>query len=503
MPEANPKQPRSLTSKAPSWPVRQFRKLIARIDPEVFEQSQGGLTFTRYGLTKAAGGKFGDIDTSGNQFAIERPGGGHHIDPEKALANNRGYVFAAVNAKAREVQNIDFRLFEVSGKDHQEKTDHDILDLLDGVNPDMIGSELKYLTSSHLDLVGNCYWLLTDKSGNPVKDELTKPEAIYLLDPSKIHPLIDKDNFPFRITGYKMRLESRNITFSPGCIIHFRSPDPSNFYEGRGIVQAGAEYIDNDNYAMEFNRKFFMNGARPAGFLETEGVAETQLESIKMGFADVHEGVENMNRIGILPKGVKWSPAGTSPKDMDFKNLSEDMRDRILALFGVSKTILGTAESDTNRATAETADYVFSKRVVKPHMQRICDFLNEKLVPRYGDNLYISFIDPVPEDRAARTTEMQAAIGKPAVTHDQRGPRRIYGVGAGRGRRRAHEPDDDAAVRRTGRRWRCRSASPRRKGAQETLSKGDRSEGSESRERRARGVPSCKDEACQPCEEPR
>jgi capsid portal protein len=89
-----------------------------------------------------------------------------------------------------------------------------------------------------------------------------------------------------------------------------------------------------------------------------------------------------MNRIAVLPKGVKWSPAGSSPKDMDFKSMSEDMRDRILALFGVSKTILGTAESDTNRATAETADYVFSKRVVKPHMQLICGFLNEKLVPR-------------------------------------------------------------------------------------------------------------------------
>jgi hypothetical protein len=29
-------------------------------------------------------------------------------------------------------------------------------------------------------------------------------------------------------------------------------------------VEAGAEYIDNDNYAMEFNRKLFVNGARPA-----------------------------------------------------------------------------------------------------------------------------------------------------------------------------------------------------------------------------------------------
>ncbi len=392
-----------------------MRGIASRIDPELYEQERGGLTFTRYGLTKASGGKFGDIDTSGNQFAIERPGGGHHIDPEKALANNRGYVYAAVNAKAREVQNIDFRLFEVNGKDHNEKEQHPLLDLLDGVNPDMIGSELKYLTSSHLDLVGNCYWLLTDTKGNPVKDDLAKPDATYLLDPSKVHPLIDKSSFPFRITGYKMKLESRNIVFDPACIIHFRSPDPMNFFEGRGIVQAGAEYIDNDNYAMEFNRKFFLNGARPAGFLETEMVAESQVEALKIGFMDVHGGIDNMQRIGVLPKGVKWTPAGTNPKDMDFKNLSEDMRDRILALFGVSKTILGTAESDTNRATAETADYVFSKRVIKPHMQRICDFLNEKLVPRYGDDLYISFIDPVPEDRGARTTEMQAAVGSQPI----------------------------------------------------------------------------------------
>ena len=127
-----------------------MRGIAARIDPEVYEQSQGGLTFTRYGLVKAAGGRFSEINTDSNQFAIERPGGGHHIDPEKALANNRGYVFAAVNAKAREVQNIDFRLFEVDGKDHQEKTDHAILDLLDGVNPDTdrLGAEVSHLIAS-------------------------------------------------------------------------------------------------------------------------------------------------------------------------------------------------------------------------------------------------------------------------------------------------------------------------------------------------------------------
>src|SRR5256885_5822690 len=55
----------------------------------------------------------------------------------------------------------------------------DLLDLFDGVNPDMIGAEPKYLTSAPLDLVGNCYWLLTDKNGKPVKTDLDKPDAIY------------------------------------------------------------------------------------------------------------------------------------------------------------------------------------------------------------------------------------------------------------------------------------------------------------------------------------
>jgi hypothetical protein len=38
---------------------------------------------------------------------------------------------------------------------------------------------------------------------------------------------------------------------------------------------------------------------------------------------------------------------------MDFSVLTEATRDRILAAARVSKTILGTAESDTNRATAD------------------------------------------------------------------------------------------------------------------------------------------------------
>jgi hypothetical protein len=129
--------PTSLTAKnKPSWPARQLRKLISRIDPELYEQGQN-FTFDIYGIRKAVGGKFGEFGNDSNPMAIYRPGNGTGIDSAKAMANNRGFVYASVNAIGREIMNIDWRLFEVSGDDHKEKTEHDLLDLLDGVNPDM------------------------------------------------------------------------------------------------------------------------------------------------------------------------------------------------------------------------------------------------------------------------------------------------------------------------------------------------------------------------------
>lgn len=416
MAEQNRKVLRSLGAiNAPSWSLRSaFRKLVTRIDPELYSQGQQ-ITMSRYGVVKAVGGKFGEFEGSGNQFAIDRPSGGAVIDPAKALGNNRGFVYAAVNAIAREVMTIDWRLFEVNGEDEKEHREHAVLDLLDTVNDSMISLSFKYLMSACLTLTGNCYIFLEG-----VTSDLDKPKAIHLMPPDRVRPVIDRRSWPYQIKGYKMKLENREYDFEPYEVIHLQLPNPSDFFEGMSPVQAGAEYIDNDNYAQEFNRKFFRNGARPAGFLETDMIAETQIEVLKIGFANMHQGIDNMNGIAVLPKGVKWAPNGASPKDMDFKNLSEDSKERTLAMFGVSRTILGTAESDTNRATAETADYVFSKRVVKPHMLLICAFLNEKLLPRFGDNIYLSFIDPVPEDRAARTTEMTTAVGgQPILTVDE------------------------------------------------------------------------------------
>src|SRR5581483_3213455 len=243
----------------PGWSLSGFfgklNPFRTRIEPEVYSQSQG-ITMSAYGLirpvtTKAGRRQFGEIGDNGNQFIIERPGAGVPIEPERALANNKGFVYAAVNAKAREVMTIDWRLFKATGDEHEEETEHELLDLLDSVNDNMTGLEFKYLTSACLDLTGNAFIYLQG-----VKNDLDKPKALHLMPPDRVKLVIDKRNWPYQLMGYKMKLENVELAFKPYEVVHLRLPNPANFFQGMSPTAGAAEFIDNDNYAMEFNRKF-------------------------------------------------------------------------------------------------------------------------------------------------------------------------------------------------------------------------------------------------------
>jgi len=356
---------------------------------------------------------------------IVRPGASKSVSAIKTMSNIRGWSYAAIKAISDEIACIEFKVYQIQkNNNHVELTEHELLDVLEAGNPEQTGPELRWTLAGHLEATGNAFGLMTG-----VKSYNDKPDAIYLLNPAFVTVDLDQTIYPYVLKGYQYEIDNRKYYYQPYEIIHFKTPDLNNPHEGIGTMQAIAEWIDNDNFAMEFNRQFFINGANMDGVFETEYTTEEQILALKTGWESNHQGVENAHKTGILPKGVSWKQTQSTMKDMGFKELLEMTRDRILAGFRVSKTILGTAESDTNRATAETADYVFAKRTIKPKMQMICSTLNEFLAPRYGDNIYISFKDPTPEDRAAVNTEMQAVMGSQPVMSVNEAREKYQGLG--------------------------------------------------------------------------
>jgi HK97 family phage portal protein len=348
-------------------------------------------------------------------LAIYKPTGAKTVSAAKAMGNFTGWTFAAVNAIASEVANIDLRLYQVKGDKHEEVTDHELLDLLDGVNEQMTGIEFKYTMMAHLELTGNFYCLL-----DGANSDTAKPKALYPLNPGTIRVKLNKDSFPYKLSHYEYTIDGKMYRFEPYQILHIKYPDPNDPFVGIGVPQTIPVWIDSDNYAMEYNRKFFINGASVGLYIQTDTNVEGNLDRIRASYRQNQAGVENAHKTPVLPKGAKLEHTGVTQRDMDFAKLTDATRDRILAGFRVSKTILGTAESDTNRATAETADYVFSKRTIKPKMEMVISFFNEYLVPRYGDDLYLTFIDPTPEDKAFKTQEMQASVASmPIMTQNE------------------------------------------------------------------------------------
>ena len=267
---------------------------------------------------------------------------------------------------------------------------------------------------AHLELTGNVYLLMLNKQGKPITSENEKPAQLHTMNPGKIDVKIDDSTFPFRTVGYKLLINGREYNYEKWQVVQLKRPNPSSPLIGVGTTQAIADYIDVDNDGIEFNRQFFIHGAYLTGTIETEATDEDQIDSMRESFNEQHAGVRNSNKVLMLMKGMKFTK-NLDPKDMAFEKLLAVTKERIHAGTRVSSTILGTAEADTNRATAETADYVFAKRLVKPRMVQMVSQLTELLVSRWGDDKFLTFTDPTPEDKSFRIQEMQAVAGSAPV----------------------------------------------------------------------------------------
>ena len=332
--------------------------------------------------------------------------GSSKLSAFQAMQLNKGWVYAAVRAIAEGLAGLRIRLFQVKKDGTSEEIfDHELLNLLHSVNQFQTEYDLKYLMASHLEITGNAYWYLEG-----VTSEMGRPTAIYPLNPKFVK--VKKAPLPLFVTGYEYTVDAVTKILKPYEILHIKYPNPDDIYEGRGTVEAIYDWIMADFYSTLLNAKYFKNGAKLGHILKPKmSLNPAQMKSLRESFEAAHSGAENSYKPLVLPSDIDVEKESDNPKDMDFANLQRESRDKILGGFRVPKTILGTAESETNRATAETANYVFGARTLKPKCELIAQYLNEFLVPRYGDNLYLEFENPVPEDREAKIKEMVAVMG--------------------------------------------------------------------------------------------
>jgi HK97 family phage portal protein len=313
---------------------------------------------------------------------------------KKYLEEYRNWVFACVQARAEAVSSIQLKLY----RNEEVIENNDLYSILNKVNPTMTSQDLFMGTQAFLDLDGNSFWFLArDNEGKGAIRE------IWLLRPDKVDIVIDKEN-PLQVAGYTYKQgDGSKIPFGRNEILHFKNFNPLGDYpfphRGMGVVQAAIWSIETDNEARLWNYSFFKNSARPDGFLTKDGtMTSEEFERLRLQWNDRYQGAEKSHKVAILTGGLKWEDISRSQKEMDFLEQRRFSRDEILALFRTPKSVVGIVE-DVNRANAEASNYIFASRTVDPLMQKIVSTLNEFLVPEFGEDLYLDYADPVPEDR--------------------------------------------------------------------------------------------------------
>jgi len=361
-----------------------------------------------------ATGTYADIFTNTNSLVTETRASG------KLLEANQGWVYKNNDAIAKEVATIEFELFStrVVGGDIELTPiqSHTILDALDRFNEFTDASSGFYLTSSHKTLAGDSIWYIDGTAPNVRGIYLLQPDKveIKLGSPSFGQAIIDAYEFKDSINGKQV-----TITYKADEIVHFKNPNPNNPYRGKSKVEAAAEAIDTDNFAIEANKGLFQRGLIGNFVLSTEAaMTPEQMKVIRTELQANYGGVSNAYKAMILSGGLKPQTIQLTNKDMEFIEQQKWNRDKIMSIFGNVPPVLGITD-DVNRANADATIMHWKRTTVKPEMKSITDTLNEFFVPKFGTNLILGFKDPVPEDREGKVNEAVKLKGASIITTNE------------------------------------------------------------------------------------
>lgn len=319
--------------------------------------------------------------------------------PQNYLAMERKYgtsawVYVCTRRKARDISSAPVQVLRKSADDDLKPVPdaHDLVQLFRHVNPWMTMVQLIQMTSIYLDLTGNAFWLVA-RDGNGVAREL------YPLNPFSVR-IFGSDKY--LIDHYILQHLSQLLPFrawrpgQSGDILHFKLSNPASDLQsafpsvwGVGPLEAAWNLVITDEDAVKWNRSVVKNDGRPAGILTSDQtVSPVEAQAAAEEYRKVFGGPNNAGKILVVGKNLKYERVAVTPKELDYKEARAQLREEILAAFGLNSAVLGLAQGDVGRRSEAHKEY-WRGTVVSTSESDLMPPLNEFLAAEYGTDLVI------------------------------------------------------------------------------------------------------------------
>ena len=314
-----------------------------------------------------------------------------YLFPTKDLSSKRyNWLVNESNVKGLTKINTAEEIVEI--------TDHPALTLLESVNSFHNYFETMESTSIYLDMIGDSYWYIN------MNKELGIPEDLWVLQ-SQYMTIVPGQRV--YVKGYLYGETSPGtepVKFTPKEIIHFKTPNPNDFYYGLGCAQAEAQAIDRMDMLDKSENSALRNMARPDFLVQYKGgqLDKPTHKDLMKQWNKAYAGPNKTGKVQIMDQDFDIKTLSFKPNEMEYLSGRVQTLKEIAGAFSIPYSLLDT--TDTKKATSDRAEYWHSKNGITPRLRRIEQKLNEKLIPLYDDRLFVAFDSVIPENIEVQTS---------------------------------------------------------------------------------------------------
>jgi HK97 family phage portal protein len=316
------------------------------------------------------------------------------------------YLFIGVSMIRETVSSIPLQMYEIKNKEGEnvEIFDDPFLDLLERPNDTQTQKEFWKLSIAYYLLAGEAFWYLERADVNAV------PTAMMNMRPDAVTILFSADRKD--IIGYEFHQNNgQTIKLRTEDVLHIKNIDPINPIRGIGVIRPATQRITTEKEAAKHQANTFKTQGRPDIVVFSENdLTEEAIEDAQEKWAKKF-GADKGSQLGMFGNGIKsLQVLGTSPKDMDFMPTMNFLRDDILAALHIPKPMI--TSDDVNLANSKTARVNYIKEACLPVLDTFIDIINNKFLNDMDQNRFVTYENPVNEDREMllkEATELKTA----------------------------------------------------------------------------------------------
>ncbi len=250
-----------------------------------------------------------------------------------------------------------------------------------GIGAPMSRSQLWRLTSRHIGLAGNAFWL----QDSPEAFSGT-PKALAYIRPDRMTPKEDANG-----NLIEWRIDERagrpGIAVSLEQVVHFMLEPPESGHLGAGLVETALLMAQLSGGLSRHLASVISAGGRISGFLspKTGVIPGETMKQMERDWRSITEQPDAAKRLQLIAAPVEFQTNTLTPDQLDLAKLMELMRDDLLSFWNVPGSLVGISHavglnSGDSRKYDEAALW---QGPVHDRLNIIYEGISDKILTRY------------------------------------------------------------------------------------------------------------------------